>query len=102
MLPPQCPLWLVPPGIEPCSDGPLDRRKGKTMRMLKTLVATLALVLLPPASRPCHPTQLTLVIAFLLGATVLMAPAAASALVCIDGSDNPCPLLPGFNISAFA
>jgi len=72
------------------------------MRMLKTLLATRALVLLPPASRPCHPTRLTLVIAFLLGATVLMAPAAASALVCIDGSDNPCPLLPGFNISAFA
>ena len=53
---------------------------GQTMRMLKTLVATLALVLLSPGSRPCHPTRLMLVIAPLLSAILLMAPAAASAL----------------------
>jgi|SRR5712691_10490604 len=41
-----------------------------------------------------------LILAFLLSATVLMAPAAASALVC--GFPDPCPTLPGFNISAEA
>jgi len=38
----------------------------------------------------------------LLSASELMAPAAAFSLVCIDGSPNPCPTLPGFNLSAFA
>jgi hypothetical protein len=50
------------------------------MRMLKTFLVTMAFLL--------------------LSASVLMAPVAAFALVCLDGSDNPCPTLPGFNISA--
>jgi len=70
------------------------------MVMLKPLVAILGLVLQPPASTPCHRTRLMPWIASFLSAIVLMAPAAASALVC--GFPDPCPTLPGFNISAFA
>src|SRR5215467_10183568 len=56
------------------------RRRGEEMRMLKTVPVAMAFLL--------------------LSVSVLMAPVAAFALVCLDGSDNPCPTLPSFNISA--
>jgi len=68
--------------MQPLPIGDRREEEGKEMSMFKTSLVAMAFLL--------------------LSATGLMAPAAASALVCIDGGPNPCPLLPGFNISAFA